>query len=451
MGRVACWLLATGLAVGCGRIGFDPETGDGGDPSDGPEGVPDPGFSGDGVITYNYVRADGQSRDDYGTGIAVDSAGRIVVAISGSVDYFGSGDQIQMAAITLRLNPDGAFDTTYQNGATSVPGTTADTSGWWSHGMEVVVDPSDAVTLCGYREWSATDDPTAYRYLAVAGQSDPAFGTGGVAHVDLAGEVDATACARDPVTGGYVLAGGDNGAASLFAARLTAGGVVDPGFAVTGVVTYDGPGLDRAYGVVVDAGGRVYAIGAIGSGGGDVGVWRYLADGTLDASFAGGGVFRYDSGGPDTAFGGALDARGDLIVVGTAVADAIVLKISAAGALDPGFGDAGVFRYHSDLASSTAWSVAIAATGTIYVTGGVPSPAGYVQMAVWALAPSGQLDPAFAASAATPGLYLTGTGPDGGNRIGEAIAIDAQHRLLIAGESQAGAGADFDVTVWRLR
>jgi uncharacterized delta-60 repeat protein len=440
------WRLIVCIAcMACGRINFDPIGGDDDDGGAPVRGILDPTWGTDGVVTYDYVRADSTTQDDFATGIAIDSAGRIVVAGDGAYTYRVPGDQMQMAALTLRLLPDGTFDASYQNGATSVPGVTADTSGFWSRGQGVIVDASDAIVLCGYREWGGTDDPTAYRYLAVGGQSDPTFGMQGITHVATPGEDDTEACARDPKTGDYVLVGGNNGAQTMFTLALSPSGAPDPAFAGGNLVTYDGPGFDRAFGAAVDSSGAIYLAGV--TNGASMSAWRFLGTGTLDPSFGSGG--RVDTvGNAATGYGLAIRSGG-LVVIGTynSPHDVIAVALDPSGASNSAFGSAGVFTYDSGQGMSIdeAHGIAIDGDGSIYLAGSVGAATVATAMAVWKLTPNGTLDPAFG----TGGVLVT-AGPQGLAAKAAAIALDKQHRPVVAGTVLNSAG-NWDIAIWRLQ
>ena len=102
-----------------------------------------------------------------------------------------------------------------------------------------------------------------------------------------------------------------------------------------------------AYGVAVDAQGRVVAVG--GRGNGDAAVVRYLPAGTLDPSFSGDGrrvvplgETGVDSSYDDWLLGVALAADGDLIAVGDVDRGSIgVVRLDDSGDLVEAFGDGG--------------------------------------------------------------------------------------------------------------
>lgn len=125
----------------------------------------------------------------------------------------------------------------------------------------------------------------------------------------------------------YVYASGTKAAV----AKLTPQGQLDTTFGVGGVATAQWHGsYDSATGVVVTADGKIVVSGFAQLAGpvpggdmSDMGVARFHADGTLDNTFGGGdGVAVVNisyglAGGPDAAYGVALDAQGRLVLVGS--------------------------------------------------------------------------------------------------------------------------------------
>lgn len=444
-------IVLAGALLGCGRIGFD--TGDaavgGGPDGSAPSNVvgePDPGFGDGGVRTYDYIDDDGTSKDDRATAVAIDSQGRIIASASGTYAYYVNGDQLDMAAITIRLTPDGAFDGTYQSGAQSTPGVTIERTGRYSHGTDLVLDASDDPVMLGYREWGGTDDPTLFRYLAAGGQPDPSFGADGQVAITMSGEVQGTALAVDPTDGNYVVVGGTSGTAMIIAKVRRDTGAPIATFAADGTLVYDGPGSDSAADVVVDGSGRSFVVGTTMGATSDLTVWCYLPDGTLDAGFAG-GIVRYDGGDADTGEAIALAPDGGLIVVGaTTVAGQrypVTLRLDAAtGLRDPAFGDAGRVIAAEP---GAAYGMVIDTNGAIFVTGTIDTGAATGAMAVWQLTPLGTPSADFG----TGGTFTTELGAGGGRGVGWDLTLDRSGRLVVAGESLAPSGF-YDAAIWRI-
>ncbi|MEE4175759.1 MAG: delta-60 repeat domain-containing protein [Xanthomonadales bacterium] len=164
--------------------------------------------------------------------------------------------------------------------------------------------------------------------------------------------------------------------------------------------------LAYVFALAEQADGKIVASGLISQSGSDsstfdFGVARYNLDGTLDTTFAGDGTFVFDlEGGYDFAQGIAVDASGRILVGGFGTSDAtdrdvLVLGLTPAGVLDPGFGNGGVFRWDRGglLDSLGAFSL----TEERILVGGSSQPdANTREMTVIAITRDGQLDPTFA-------------------------------------------------------
>ena len=130
---------------------------------------------------------------------------------------------------------------------------------------------------------------------------------------------------------------------SNFASELTADGEFDPSF-----------NLERIVGIEVrDAmrqpDGKVILVGRRKTefaGPGTLAVYRVEANGALDASFGTLGIFELpaeEQGGYHVANSIALDPDGRIVVAGSGADNLIVLALTSAGALDASFGQGGVY------------------------------------------------------------------------------------------------------------
>jgi uncharacterized delta-60 repeat protein len=190
--------------------------------------------------------------------------------------------------------------------------------------------------------------------MAASGELDPTFGDGGIARTSFGGSAE-SALARQP-DGKLVVAGAVGVTPDVTAigvARFDTSGVLDPTFNGTGQVTTDiGAFHDGAVQVLIQPDGKIVVVGttdtvADGSDANIV-VVRYNDDGTLDGGFGSGGIVTTDLGvGTDFAFAGALQSDGKILVVGGGAAtstpsDEFVIRYTSNGAIDLGFGLAGV-------------------------------------------------------------------------------------------------------------
>jgi uncharacterized delta-60 repeat protein len=277
---------------------------------------------------------------------------------------------------------------------------------------------------------------------APAGRLDPSFGKAGKAMVafpaENAGDVGVKYTLPFQFTAGHlVMAPAPGGkivvAGSTRIVRFLANGKLDPRFGSGGLVTIQRPpGMSFVLaGVAVDSQGRVLVAGSArplpASSAPDplissATVMRFAANGAVDASFASGGTLTSDFGikAPEIGSGrytGAavglrsivVDSQDRPLVTGgsvtkvvscysaeTAVSTGFVARLTDSGALDSGFGDAGL-RQISDLASFEQGSL-FPAGGLFTVGLGKPECAGKGSgppVVLTGFGPEGNLDPGF--------------------------------------------------------
>jgi uncharacterized delta-60 repeat protein len=217
-------------------------------------------------------------------------------------------------AITRRL-ANGAVDTSFGSGGQVIvgPGTIRD------YAADVLVQPDGKILIGGAASTVWTYEFGIVRLLP-NGSLDPGFGGGDgrvMVPVDgMTAELSALALQPD----GKIVAAGraaaPNSSWNFALARFNVDGSLDTSFGGGDgtQLTALSPYADRAIEVVVQADGRLIAVGFIERPGYTDGVLaaRYLADGTLDASFSGDGIADVPSG-YTAAFGATL--QGDKLVV----------------------------------------------------------------------------------------------------------------------------------------
>lgn len=192
--------------------------------------------------------------------------------------------------------------------------------------------------------------------LAEPGGLDPSFGTGGLAWTSLLGVVPQNTELAHQADGKLLVVGGNAGLL-----RLLPDGTPDPSFgaAGNGLATLAGGRNDRfsLQALAVQPDGRIVVAGnvTIGvSGRADMLVARYLANGTLDASFGGGtGMASFDyAQWNDGASHVLLQPDGSILLVGTVSdvsgngdpSDFAVLRLTAGGQVDTTYGSNGWSR-----------------------------------------------------------------------------------------------------------
>lgn len=245
--------------------------------------------------------------------------------------------------------------------------------------------------------------------LRADGRRDPAFGTGGVAIVQLPstsgifGGALAIAPNGDGVIAWNVLEGGPP---SIVLARFTPQGTLRAGFGEGGLVRLSCASGDQgqrfASGIVVDALDRtLVALTDRGPTGARGFVARLGQDGAPDAGFGTAGCVDVA-----TATGGmlvgtpsaiAIDGFGRLVVAVLAASTTQVLMLTDAGAADPGFGSAGFAptplgraSFSPRMAAAPGGRLLVAQTTVLFDGAGQRAA-----FEVAALLPTGSPDPAF--------------------------------------------------------
>jgi uncharacterized delta-60 repeat protein len=201
----------------------------------------------------------------------------------------------------------------------------------------------------------------------------------------------------------------------VLAAATAAAAAVAPGlvtFPIAATARHDG----------VDVRGLSYGVGLPGKralvGGversGAIALARLRADGSLDRAFGAGGIAHVDTARFHTQSLQLLRRPdGRLLVVaatGATTDRLVVVALSADGALERSFGDAGVAAPNLTWGCPTCSPAALAPDGSIVLTGGDPSAPADRRWVAVRLTPTGGLDVGFGqqGAAALPGVNATG-------------------------------------------
>jgi uncharacterized delta-60 repeat protein len=253
-----------------------------------PDGTRDASFGGgDGAVYLDL-----QGRHDSAAAVAVDSAGRIVVA-----GHSESFDGTSSDAVVLRLLPDGSLDPSFGNQGIAVVGLRADRAA--AEGLALQAD--GAILVAGFYDPGSGDNPWLAR-LRGDGSPDRRFGRKGLV-------LPSTGSIWYDVTvqpDGRIVTAGEV-SLDLAVARYLPNGTADASFGAGGMTTVqvDPSGLlnSQASAVVIHSDGTILAVGAASASGvSDMAAVALLADGTPDARFGSGGVvLQPDPGGFNSA------------------------------------------------------------------------------------------------------------------------------------------------------
>jgi uncharacterized delta-60 repeat protein len=365
---------------------------------------------------------------EYALALAVQADGRIVVAGHSAVNAVG-------AAVVYRLKPDGSLDGSFNgNGRLGIAGGGGDSA------TAIALQRDGKILVAGNTAVDNTVNAIVYR-LNPDGSFDASFGTEGVRRIVSSAGEGARALALQP-DGKIIVAGDSAGGATRDAVvyRLNPDGSFDQTFNGTGRLAIDGS--DFANAVALQRDGRIVLAGrmpgAVGKN--DAAIWRLTPNGSFDPTFNGTGRLGIDAGGFDEADALALQPDGRIVTAGsTSVnAAAAVWRVAPTGSLDPSFDGDGVLRldeggdaYFLGLAVQPDGRIVAAGSTTVNDNG---------DAVVHRVNPDGSVDARFG-HAGKVGI------DEGANEYAYAMALQADGKIVIAGESSRGN----DAVVYRLQ
>jgi uncharacterized delta-60 repeat protein len=383
---------------------------------------------------------------------------------------------------TAAAEPDGELDTAFGSGGWASLYDLGSSYIW-----DMALQPDGKIVVAGDSyDWNGSTAVAldfAIVRLTSSGALDSSFGTDGIVELDLGGDDVAYGVAIQP--DGKIVAVGADGSGTWQIVRLTDAGGLDPDFDGDGKVSVDFGTSGAAGSVAVDDDGKLVVGGRIGSGtGADLAVVRLTTTGTLDTSFSGDGKTTIDfgtqegngghvgiqsdgrilvagrtgvlpgagdlaiarlttSGDLDTSFSGdgkqtvdfggaeqladmVLQSNDRIVLAGLSGAgDAVLARLTTAGALDASFGTGG--KVTTDLGGTDSpGGLAVAGDGRIVVAGDT-SVGGEEDAWVARYLSNGSLDPSFSGDGkavfdeVANGKFIT------------PVVVQPDGRILIAG------------------
>ena len=203
-------------------------------------------------------------------------------------------------------------------------------------------------------------------------------------------------------------------------------GDLDTTFGSGGKKTVNFGGIDAARAVLVQPNGRVIAAGGGGPASSFCVVRLRSANGTLDPTFGSGGKRVVDFGTDDeSVYGAALQPDGKIVLAGDSRLQPAVVRLKANGALDTSF-DGDGRKLFSWGAIGRVTAVVVAPNGKLLLAGFSGPEGGDIKVA--RLSANGAFDTTFG----TGGIA---TVDFGATEFGEAMARQADGRILVAGRS----------------
>jgi uncharacterized delta-60 repeat protein len=427
----------------------------------------DPGFGNGGVVVTATAPGAGA---DLQNGLAIQSDRRILVGGSSDMGAAASGHQWRISRYTHNGELDGSFGA---GGTVTASMSSAD--GFDEHvwnltlaGDGKIVAAGDAITATG------GFDVALARFNA-DGTLDPSFGTGGKVTTaigpgtrrDRAHDVAVLGDGKI-VVAGFADMGPGAGGRNFMLARYNPDGSLDGMFGTGGIViTPVAPGDNRdvvtTNGLTMDEAGRFILSGqanmGAGAGGFNFALARYNPDGTLDGSFASGGIVTTEiapGDNFDTASSVAIDPAGKIVAGGVAesggfVFDWALVRYHADGSLDSSFGQGGKVTTNVGPGNSDddQEELVIQSTGKILIGGSVAQTAVTVDsdFAIARYNADGTLDSSFG----TGGIVKTATAPGNADDEIFEIALQSDAKLVAAGECvQAATGRDVCVARYKV-
>ena len=343
--------------------------------------------------------------------------------------FTASGWKVALA----RYRADGTLDPTFGSG-----GKVLGSGGSEAHA--VLLEPSGNIVIAG----STLDGGSFAKFYVQRFTASGAFN--GFASTDIGTSSDvAWAIARQP-DGKLVVVG--YAGQSFAIVRYTASLTLDTTFGTGGVVVTSIGSSNSPNAVAIQADGKIVAAGTVGSSNNDdFGLLRLNTNGSLDATFGVGGKVRTDLGSSfETLDGLVIQGDGKIVAAGGTVRgagrDFALARYLADGSLDASFGTAGVATASIDPSYDIAYALLLQPDGKLVAAGQTRTGGTNDDFGVARFLSDGSLDPTFASGGVT-------TIPIAGGDVANALSQQADGRIVVAGTSGVGQ-SDSDFAVVRL-
>jgi len=401
----------------------------------------------------------GTMTTDVGGGFGLYGATSLLIQANGNYVAAGIGQNGSDFAV-LRYTTNGALDTTFGGGTgkvfTPIPGYSLNfaTAIGYQLGNFTVQNP-DRLVVVGRAFNSTLDTVFAVIRYNLDGSLDTSFGSGGL--------VTGRFVPGDPYASAYAVVvqgqlfqprkitvagiGGNTNATYFGLTRYNANGSLDTTFGGTGRVALSfGPRADDEAAALTFQSGELVVAGTS---------WidfsyayhsvfaaaRFNSNGSLDTAFGNSGIVTADACGYSSAQALAIQSDGKIVVAGVNynVQDLFaVARYNSDGSLDSSFGNDGKVTTAVGSTNAAANSVQIQPDGKIVAAG--YSYTGfytYQDFAVVRYNPDGSLDSSFGSG----GQVITPLG--GVYDAANAVALQPDGKIVVAGSTQTGFGVDF--------
>jgi uncharacterized delta-60 repeat protein len=328
----------------------------------------------------------------------------------------------------IRFNASGSPDTGFGAG-----GKVATAVGANSQANALTMQPDGKILVAGSSLTNGNSDFALLRYNA-NGELDTSFGAGGKVITPVGAVADAATVVKFLRDGRIIVGGfaGINGRYDFALARYHSDGSLDTSFGSGGKATAAiGSGDAFLYGLAFQADGKIVATGYAATGATTAfALARFSANGILDTSFGTGGKVTAGFGN-SAELGGSvvIQPDGKIAVAGATkisggVSQFALMRFTANGVLDAGFGTGGKVNRSIGHIGAMANDIALQPDGKLVVSGVVYDDlelAGIVRYN-----PNGTLDTTFGQA----GIMITPLGPT--FDYASAMALQADGKIVLA-------------------
>lgn len=382
--------------------------------------------------------------NDVAQAVAIQADGKILAA---GFAFNGANNDFAV----VRYNPNGTLDTTFglsANGIVMTPVGTAD-----EEAFGITMQSDGKFIIVGQSSNGTNTDIAVVRYNP-DGSLDNTFDSDGRLMIGAGPGNDLGRSVTVQNDGKIVITGqAFNGSNfDIAVVRLNADGSLDAGFdgdsgSGNGIVTTSvGGGNDFGYTALVQPDGMILIAGYFVSvPSTDTIILRYDANGRLDNGFAGDGMSRqsFSTDDTDEALAMALQPDGKIVIAGCyrsggLANEFLFARFEPDGSLDPTFGTNGSLVVPFSNSADLALGVVIQTDGKI-VAAGFGSNGTNNDFSVARVNTDGTLDTSFNGTGRQQ--TMIGTGTDSAN----AIALQADGKIVVVGRAVIGSTADFGV------